>query len=354
MPRICYTIVLLLLVINCSSDKNRISNNNFELTPTNPDLKVENSTIIIAAGVPKPLGETEDFNLIFSTLQTHLISSFFPTFQYSELPPLSLGLETKFIPPYSETSISPTVFSTTKTKLILPGGLLYPTPPTAFPTIDQDPLQQVIDFYGRENILAITNYDEPVGWVSLDSIARKDYPQMLYDRVKQIDPTIPVMMVHAPIIATVDNRDVTQAEVDGYLSSVKHYNQFADIIGFDIYPIPLGFPNITSPYNYPSTGTLNTIYKDYIDWLKLEGNGKPTLMALQGFGYNMFDSNMTEGTDPTYFELQTSLRECIDNDVSYVIWWGQGFITENNSTLWQNILNVSKNRDKIEILPLIQ
>ena len=58
------------------------------------------STPIIAAGVPKTLAESGDFESIFQTLSDAGMTVFLPTFQYQEVPEAkSLSLDHYFMPP---------------------------------------------------------------------------------------------------------------------------------------------------------------------------------------------------------------------------------------------------------------
>jgi hypothetical protein len=304
-------------------------------------------SVIIAAGVPKPFGESEDFRAIFHTLSEAGISVFFPTFQYKELPEAkSLGLEPLFLPPCQSPNAALTAMLQENVRLIVPGELLYPQLPASFPTLKGDPLHALSSCLGEQGIFAVYSYDEPVGQgVSLESAQR------FYERVKEVNPKFPVMMIHKPILAD-DVTLQTPEQKAAYLNDVKTYSQYADIVGFDVYPIPSNVAQVISPYSSDPSTDYRIILEDYLKWLKTELPDKQLTLVLQGFSYtNQYEDTLLRENFPADFlatirppskvELGEMVRVVLEYN-AYIIWWGQSFLEEADLQVWEDILSVSR------------
>jgi hypothetical protein len=304
-------------------------------------------SVIIAAGVPKPLGESENFALMFRTLSEAGISVFFPTFQYKELPKAkSLGLETQFLPPCQKPNPALTAMTQENIRLLVPGELLYPQLPTPFPSLAEDPLQALSSCLGQENIFALYSYDEPIGQgVSLESVKR------FYERAKAVNPQLPVMMIHKPILAD-DVTLQTPEQKAAYLDDVKRYSQYADIVGFDVYPIPNHVAQVISPYSSDPSTDYRIILEDYLKWLKRELPDKQLALVLQGFSYtNQYEDTFLQENFPPDFlaTIRAPSREEMGEMVkvaleynAYIIWWGQSFLEEADLQVWEDILSVTR------------
>jgi hypothetical protein len=303
---------------------------------------------IIAAGVPKPLGESKNFELIFRTLSEAGMSVFFPTFQYKEIPEAkSLGLETQFLPPCQPLNPALTAMLQENISLLVPGELLYPQLPAPFPTLEEDPLQALSSCLGEQGIFAVYSYDEPVGQgVSLESVKR------FYERVKDINPQLPVMMIHKPLLAD-DEALQTPEQKTAYLDKVKSYSQYTDIVGFDVYPIPAHIAQVISPYTVDYTTDYRILIADYLKWLRAELPDKQLALVLQGFSYtnqyedsflreNFPDDLLATVRAPSKEELSEMVRVVLEYD-AYIIWWGQSFLEKADLQLWEDILSVSQN-----------
>jgi hypothetical protein len=302
---------------------------------------------IIAAGVPKPLGESKDFEFIFHTLSEAGISIFFPTFQYKEIPESkSLELETLFLPPCQPLNPALSAMLQEKVSLIVPGELLYPQLPEPLPTLEEDPLQALSSCLGEQGIFAVYSYDEPVGQgVSLESVKR------FYERVKAINPQLPVMMIHKPILAD-DVTLQTPEQKTAYLNDVKKYSQYADSVGFDVYPIPNHVAQVISPYSSDPSIDYRIILDDYLKWLRTELPDKQPAIVLQGFSFtNQFEDNYLKENIPA--EVLATIRAPNKEELSemvkvgleynaYIIWWGQSFLEEADLQVWEDILSVSR------------
>lgn len=203
------------------------------------------------AGVPKTLAETRDYNKIFKTLKDSSVTIFFPTFQYQEVPKAkSLGYETDFLLPCDRDAGAFKALQKHNIKLLLSADLLYPRK-QKLPSIENDPLAQILKCISKDNIAGILNYDEPAH-NDIDPKTTKN----IFQRVKSIEKNISVYMVHAPII--MDQKQFQGAiGRNQYLTKIKKHSQNADIIGFDLYPIPthtakIGLPNNTGKYEHSS------------------------------------------------------------------------------------------------------
>ncbi len=302
--------------------------------------------LIIMAGVPKPLAESEDFENIFQTLAEAGMTVFFPTFQFQEVPEAkSLGFETYFLPPCQPLNSALTAMLQEDVSLLVPGELLYPQLPAPFPSQEEDPLKILLDCLGKKGIYGVYSYDEPVlQGVSLESVRR------LYEHVKSLDPTLPVLMIHAPMLA--DNELLqTPEQKAAYLNNVKLYSQYADVVGFDVYPIPQPIAKVATPYSsVPEDYRLQLA--DYLEWLDAELPNKHHALVLQAFSYTyQFANNYLEEHYPpeTLAEIRPPNRtelgemvEVVQGHKAQVIWWGQSFIEEDEMTLWHDILFVSQ------------
>lgn len=309
--------------------------------------------IVIAAGVPKYLGETRDYDRIFAELASAGVTAFLATSQYQEIPAaLALDYEVDFLPPCKADSPAFTAMRKHKIQLIVPGALLYP--PGAFPPLAEDPLRSLLDCLGKDLIFAVFSVDEPVNALT-DATDPVKNVRELYERVKQVAPQIPVMMVHAPLPSeTVDTtgttRPTTQAELDAYLRQVEQFSVYADIIGFDVYPIPPEIAAVPAPglgtrrVNYPEA------FPAYLDWLKEVAAGRPVFMVLQGFSYaRLLDAATAQEAVDAGFDLrfptQAELREmaCLTAASDGMIaWWGQSHLVEEDAAFWGDLLAVTE------------
>jgi hypothetical protein len=302
---------------------------------------------IIAAGVPKFLGQSQNFDQIFHTLSEAGIKVFFPTFQYKEVPEAkSLGLETLFLPPCQPLNPALRAMVQENVSMIIPGALLYPQLPEPLPPLEEDPLQVLSSCLGEQSIFAVYSYDEPVGQgVSLESVKR------FYERVKAINPQLPVMMIHKPMIAD-DVTLQTPEQKAAYLNDVKQYSQYADIVGFDVYPIPSHIAQAISPYSSDPATDYRIILDDYLRWLKTELSDKQLALVLQGFSFtHQFEDGYLEDNFPA--DILATIRPPSQEELSemvkvvlrhnaYIIWWGQSFLEEADLQVWEDILSVSR------------
>ncbi len=305
------------------------------------------STPIIAAGVPKPLAESQNFESIFHTLAKAGMTVFFPTFQFEEVPEAKgLGLEPLFLPPCQPLNPALSAMLQEQVSLMVPGALLYPQLPAPFPSQEEDPLKTLLSCLGDKGVYAVYSYDEPVmQGVSLASVRR------FYERVKSINPNLPVLMIHAPMLTDAENLQTPEQRAR-YLNNVKTYSQYADVVGFDVYPIPQPIAKVATPYSTDETRNYRLQLGDYLQWLEAELPNKRHALVLQGFSYTyqFADGYLEENFPPEVLatlrppnkEELSEMVKVVQEHKAQVIWWGQSFIEENEMALWNDILWVSK------------
>jgi len=280
-----------------------------------------------AAGVPRSLAAARDYPALFAHLEENGIGLFFPTFQYAESPtPRSYGFEADFVAPCSPDDPAFSALRASNVQLILPGPLLMPNLPEA--------LRQVIAC-ADGHVAAVSNFDEPVSQgVPFDKVA------LLYDLVKEVDPTLDVLMVHAPIPN--DNNEIPPTALrQEYLETILHYSEMADIVGFDIYPYPQALVNIGAPNAGGETQAATDVIAAYKSWLTENLPNKRHLMVLQGFALrDMFtDLGAKWGAPPNAGQLAQMVAQAGDSEL--IIWWGQAALATPTQAPWPEILHIT-------------
>jgi len=310
----------------------------------------------LMAGVPKPIGEKRDYDAIFSMLKASGVDAVCMTFLYKESPPRSLGYEPDFLPPCDPNKQPWKALKKYKIKLLVPGEIAYPVS-EPLPALENDPLKQLIACLGREGIIGVYSYDEPTFRDLLEPCRR------LYERVKTVDPGIPVMIIHGPLFAGAIGEgnnppSITQAQIDGHLAKFKEYSKYADIVGFDFYPIPKNIANLTSPFADRNVVDYRQAIRDYLSWLRKEVPFKKYILALQGFSYtDIFEGNVVEEARmagaryPTREELQEMFLLSKEEGASYVIFWGQTCLDVSGLTFWDELLNAIKEERNGGVFP---
>ena len=315
--------------------------------PITPSANTIVTPIMIVAGVPKEFAETKDYDAIFRELKGAGVDGFFPLFLYEEVPvPKTTGNELDFLLPCN--SDTPAFIATRahNVKYLVPGEILYR--PNEFPSLSKDPLKRLIDCAGRDTILGVTSYDEPF----LNGIT-PEQAEKLYRRVKEVDSTIPVFLVHAPLPAVIiegnTSRPTTAEEVSFYLSEIRRYTKYADILGFDVYPIPQRIAQTLTPYRQKEMPDYRIAIADYIRWLRENSDGKPYFIALQAFSYKnlgpLWLNISTDGAPwPTKEELQEMIQVATTEQASYIIWFGPSYLkTAQDKLFWQQFLEALRN-----------
>ncbi len=316
-------------------------------------VSASRSTIeITAAGVPKYWGETRDYDAWFSELAAAGITDFLPFSEYQEFPEaLYLGYEVDFFPPCSYDDAAFQALRAHKIKLLVAGEVLYAD---GFPPLEEDPLRALMACAGEGMISAVLSVDEPgITQIHADDPTRN--ARMLYEHVKAVDPSLPVMMVHAPIPQTVvesdgTSRPVNQVDVDTYLRHIEEFSLYADIIGFDLYPIPAEFASLIAPNLGLSHFEYKAAFPAYFDWLHDVAAGKPYFLVLQAFSFEreLSPEMAQEVKDagfhlrfPTESELQDMACLAVEGGVSKLALWGQSFLLSEDEAFWESVLAVS-------------
>jgi len=307
-------------------------------------LATESPMTVIAAGVPRFLAESRDYDLLFSQLADHHIAAFLPTFQYQEHPTsLSLGYEADFLPPCHADDAAFEAMRKYNVKLIVPGQLLYAIASST------DPLQDLIACAGSGMIAAVLSIDEPFAAITDWQSPEQDV-ETLYNRVKTTDPNLPVMMVHAPVAAYTADADgsihtITSAETAFYLETTRQLSEFSDIVGFDVYPIALDGGSITTPEQAPRIpSNVSLFIPDYLNWIHENIPDHPSFMVLQAFSFSrQYAEPPYADLFPTQQELKLMACQVLEYQGQMLVWWGQSFLKEGDEAFWQSVLTVSEN-----------
>lgn len=304
---------------------------------------------LAVAGSPVGTIQDRNFERLFTTLRQNGIHTYFPTFQYEEVPaPRSLGFEKDFAPPCSPNDPSFAALRRTGMKLIIPGEFVYPDPRRLGRSkLSADPLSQIIACAGRERIAGITTYDEAAfHGIPLDAVAS------FYARVKQIDPTLPVLMVHGPIIT--DKREFSStSKIGGYLQKVTAYSEYADIVGFDVYPVPAFLAKVATPLSGGAEVDVDRAIPEYLSWLNRAVPNKPKLIVLQGFAYtNLYAQSFLDANvpatlraaiqAPSMAQMTLMLQQARSAGVDLVIWWGPSALPTAQDAPWPTILELGR------------
>jgi hypothetical protein len=210
-----------------------------------------------------------------------------------------------------------------------------------------DPLTQLIACVGRKNIAAVTNYDEAAMHGMPEAAV-----EALYNRVKQIAPDLPVLMVHGPI--TIDKPQfASNTKVQSYLQSVLRYSRHADVIGFDVYPFPMMVAKVATPKSKRKLETPSKTIADYIGFLNANFPDKKTLLVLQGFAYSdLYERTFLEANvakqlrdlvkAPSLADINMMTQKAVAANVDYIVWWGQAALESTNTAPWPAILQAAR------------
>ncbi|WP_322867277.1 hypothetical protein U5922_014495 [Aquicoccus sp. G2-2] len=213
--------------------------------------------------------------------------------------------------------------------------------------VSADPLSQIIACVGRKNIAAVTNYDE----AAFQGISEKSV-EALYNRVKQIDSTLPVFMVHAPIL-TDKPQFANTGHVDRYLEAVKRYSRYADVVGFDVYPVPSLISKAATPTSRLAVVGPDQAIAQYTAWVKANIPDKKTLIVLQGFAYtDLYAPEFVQKNvpaplraiikPPSRNEIDSMVAQAKAAGVGVIIWWGQASLNSTEDAPWPDILRSAR------------
>ena len=145
-----------------------------------------------------------------------------------------------------------------------------------------------------------------------------------YQFLKQADPNHPVWMNHAP---------------RNSIEQLAFFNRGADIVGCDIYPVPLGGTGHSDLGNR----TLACVGA-YTRRMQDAAPGKPVWMVLQGFGWADLDKTATdkdrkEKRKPTLEETRFMAYDAIVNGARGILYWGTAYMGDA-PVFWQELCSV--------------
>lgn len=303
----------------------------------------------LLAGAPRPLVKDQNYVDLFALLQANKIAAFLPTFQYQEVPqPRSFGFENDFVAPCSKNDAPFRALRSSKVKLLIPGELIYPDASRLTGPIQaDDPLAQLISCVGRDHIYGISNYDE----AAFHGRSITDV-QRLFDRVKAVDPSLPVLMVHGPLV--MDRPQFSsRSKRQKYLQDVILYSQYADIVGFDVYPVPGMIAKLATPLSNGEQVDTDQAVPGYLEWMDGNLPEKRKLMVFQGFSYtDMYEFDFLKSTvpyalraiiqPPDSAQIENMLLAAQTHKVEAVIWWGQAALRDTKQAPWPDILRFSR------------
>ena len=289
--------------------------------------------IIATAGIPRFLADTGDSDLIFGTLAAAGISLIMPISLYEEVPaPADSGHSVAFYPPPYGTADAAfyAAMVANGVRLIIPADVLYSGGVGA---LADDPLAAIIALVPPGLVYGVYNYDEP---------AHNGIPvassQAVYERVKEINPSLPILQVHAILPEAEDPAPM--------LAQALLHSQWADVVGWSIYPegpINRGAPTPTSGGEWVEP---IAALRAYDDWLNENLPGKQHMAVLQGFSLaDMYSDALIATFDPaliaatrapTYDEHLAMTPSGLD----MLVWYGPSYV--DDPATWQTTLDVSK------------
>ncbi len=149
----------------------------------------------------------------------------------------------------------------------------------------------------------------------------------------ELDPVHPVWMNHAP---------------RNQVAQLARFNEAADIVGCDIYPVP------ESPHVRHSDLLDRTLASvgAYTRRMQQAAPGKPVWMVLQGFGWGDIQPERPpeireQLRRPTLAETRFMAFDAIVHGARGILYWGTAYI-EKDSTCWRDLLTVVKELDDLQ------
>ncbi|MBN2307321.1 MAG: hypothetical protein JXR94_00020 [Candidatus Hydrogenedentes bacterium] len=159
-----------------------------------------------------------------------------------------------------------------------------------------------------------------------------------YGALKELDPAHPIWMNHAP---------------RNSIEQLGEFNRAADIVGCDIYPVPVGGTGHSDlrERSLAAVGAYTVRMQDAARPAD-GGPGKPAWMVLQGFGWSDLRENPTEedrekSPRPTFDQSRFMAYDAIARGARGILYWGTAYI-EKDSTLWEDLLRLVRELADIE------
>jgi hypothetical protein len=153
-----------------------------------------------------------------------------------------------------------------------------------------------------------------------------------YKRLRQKDPAHPVWMNHAP---------------RNQLRDLSLFNQAADIVGCDIYPVPWS----TNTHSDLPIKTLAATGA-YTKRMQAASPSKPVWMVLQGCGWADLDAKASEETKrikrrPNYKETRFMAYDAVVHGARGILYWGTSYI-EKDSEMWEDLLRLGREMSALQ------
>lgn len=148
-----------------------------------------------------------------------------------------------------------------------------------------------------------------------------------YKKLKSLTPDIPVWMNHAP-----------RNQID----QLAAFNEGADIVGCDIYPVPR-HPAVS---HSDLDNALLTSVADFTLRMQASAPWKPVWMVLQGFGWGDIQPNRPERIReelrrPTWAESRFMAYDAIVRGATGILYWGTAYV-EKESEFMTDLLRVTE------------
>lgn len=154
-----------------------------------------------------------------------------------------------------------------------------------------------------------------------------------YRHLKAIDPAHPIWMNHAP-----------RNQID----QLAAFNKAADIVGCDIYPVPVSnhvHHSDLAMQRMPSVG-------DYTDRMQAAAPGKPVWMVLQGFGWGALQKDgdpevVEELRSPTLAETRFMAWDAVVHGARGVLYWGTHAMPED-AAIHEHLLALARELNALQ------
>ena len=159
-------------------------------------------------------------------------------------------------------------------------------------------------------------------------------------------------MVHGPLVMD-QPQFSSRKKRTKYLEKVVSYSRYADVVGFDVYPVPKIVAKLATPLSDGKQVSAQTAVEGYLQWMSKTLPGKSKLMVLQGFAYSdMYETGFLRSAiplalrkivrPPSDSELETMLAAAKKHGVKAIVFWGQAALRDTSQAPWPAILRLSK------------
>ncbi|MCA1902358.1 MAG: hypothetical protein LDL53_09120 [Candidatus Hydrogenedens sp.] len=206
-------------------------------------------------------------------------------------------------------------------------------------------LQKAIEFYSKglwaegegivEQIWQRLGETSPFANYSMADIERFKADELeklhqAYQIIKEVDPKHPVWANHAP---------------RNSMESLRKFSACADIVGCDIYPVPM-HPKLRHSDLMDQTMASVGAYTRRMQEIDPQ---KPVWMVIQGFDWGMLQGDVYErsGSEqkgfrpPTLNEIRFMGFDCIVNGARGILFWGTHYVPRDMQ-LWSDLLTFAK------------